>query len=224
MLISTVSKILRPAGATVGALMVVGGYILTGKEIVSLGLPIWAWQSIGAGIFCISLIAIVYSYQRKLDALSANISDDNVGGLPNISFIGKYKKGKKIGKPESLIFPYIWRIDASQLQQGKNYLSLNYCLPNALSFDLTFIKARCHLVINLNNTTEEKEMRPVVIKKQQINEGYIEINLGEKISQQTRDNFKNKVAMRFKLHIFCWDNENNEHPLMTQDYETIALV
>lgn len=134
------------------------------------------------------------------------------------------KQVKKIEKPESLIFPYIWRIDASQLQQGKNYLSLNYCLPNALSSDLTFIKARCYLVINSNNTTEEKEMRPIVIEKQKFNECYIEINLGEKISQQTRDNFKNRVAMRFKLYIFCWDNENIEHPLMTQDYETIALV
>jgi len=64
--IQQILKILKPAGAVLGALMVAVGYILIGKDIISLGLPIWAWQAIGAAIFFISVIAIIYGHQKAM--------------------------------------------------------------------------------------------------------------------------------------------------------------
>ena len=94
--------------AVVGAAMVIVGYVSQVKEIISWGLPIWAWQSIGAVIFFASLGWVLWEQQKKIDALcvkEAKPEAEEVASAQN---------------PESFVFPYIMRLDASQLQQGKD--------------------------------------------------------------------------------------------------------
>lgn len=66
-------KMLAPVGATMGALIVGVGYILTGQQIISLGLPIWAWQGIGAIIFFVSIAAIIYGLQKQINNVNPEI-------------------------------------------------------------------------------------------------------------------------------------------------------
>ncbi len=49
-----------------GAIITVLGYILIGRDVISWGLPIWAWQAIGAAIFFVSVIAIIYGHQNAI--------------------------------------------------------------------------------------------------------------------------------------------------------------
>ncbi len=125
--------------------------------------------------------------------------------------------------PQDYIFPYIERIDATQIQNGKDYLTLNYYIPSALLYDLNFVTAKCCLVINLE-TTDEKDISVLTIKKVHNNRDYKEINLGQRISQQTREKLKNRISMKFKLEFKCWDDNAKEFRFTTEEREMIALV
>lgn len=62
-----------------GALIVAGGYVLNGQQVISWGLPIWAWQAIGVVIFALSVLAIVMGFQKRLDATvpTSQVARDN---------------------------------------------------------------------------------------------------------------------------------------------------
>lgn len=65
-----VRNILAPAGTVLGALVVIAGYISTGRDILSWGLPVWFWQTLGAAIFFASVIAILIRHQKAIDKLT----------------------------------------------------------------------------------------------------------------------------------------------------------
>lgn len=78
-------KILKPVGAVMGPVIVIAGYVSLGKDIISLGLPIWAWQAIGATIFCVSIIAIVYGNQKAVGVKTPIVNEQaiKVKGKPS---------------------------------------------------------------------------------------------------------------------------------------------
>jgi uncharacterized membrane protein len=62
-------SIFTTAGIVLGGFMVVAGYILDGIGVFQLGLPIWIWQAIGASIFLILVITIVYDSHKAVAGL-----------------------------------------------------------------------------------------------------------------------------------------------------------
>lgn len=132
---------------------------------------------------------------------------------------------EQIEKPESLIFPYISSIDASQLQYGKNSVSISYYYPSSLSYEITFIKVRCCLTIEGSISTREQEMSPLVVKKRTNNHEYYSDFSLEGISADIKEKMENREALEYRLQLRCWDNNNNEHRLDTElQRRMIALV
>lgn len=128
-------------------------------------------------------------------------------------------------KPEvvdSSVLSHISRLEAVQLRQGKNYISLNYQIANTLSYDLSLMIGKASLVMN-NESTQEWMLYPILIKKQSNELCYKDVVLGEKISVQTIERLKDKVSMRIKLYITYWDYEGKEYHFNTEETEIIAL-
>lgn len=67
-----IKRILAPAGSVAGALVVIAGYILDGIGAASLGLPFWAWQAIGAGIFFFSVMTVLYGQEKRFSTAAPN--------------------------------------------------------------------------------------------------------------------------------------------------------
>lgn len=133
------------------------------------------------------------------------------------------KVKEQIEKPESLIFLHLGRFDAYQLQHGKDYVSLNYSITSALSNDLIFMNATAQLVFNSANTSVEKIMNTVTIKKRTSENLYIDkIYLGDGVSTQDKNNLRSKVATNIRLIITLWDNNGKPHYLKDEQ-EMIAL-
>lgn len=115
---------------------------------------------------------------------------------------------------DSFVLSSISKLDASQLRQKRNYVSLNYQLASTLPYDLKLMMGKALLVID-NESTEEWVLYPVTIKKQSSEPWYKEITLGEKISASTRERLQSKTVVRIRLFITYWDYEGNEHHFNT---------
>jgi hypothetical protein len=124
--------------------------------------------------------------------------------------------------PQKYIFPYIFKIDASQITNGRNYLTIGYYIPSALTYDWNLTTAKCTLIIN-NESTDEKDLSVLTIKNNEPNYKYAEITLGTKITPQTVENLKTNVNMKFKLQVKCWDSDNKDHTFTTEESEIVAL-
>jgi hypothetical protein len=65
--LSQSKKAILPAVSAIGAAISIGSLVLDGVGAFSLGLPLWAWEAIGASIFALSVLAIAVGAQGKVE-------------------------------------------------------------------------------------------------------------------------------------------------------------
>ena len=112
--------------------------------------------------------------------------------------------------PQEYIFPSILRLDAQQLQYGKDSITINYYLASALPFEMKFTAAKAYLVLRGNEVTNQKDISVLTIKPHKSNYDYIEMDLGGKVSKSAKDDLSKRVSMRFKIRINCWDKDGTK--------------
>jgi hypothetical protein len=67
-------KIVRWGGVALGPLLVVADRISLAREVALLGLPSWGWEAIGASIFFMSVISILWKHQHEMETLRDQIT------------------------------------------------------------------------------------------------------------------------------------------------------
>ena len=81
-MLGSLKKACAPAIAAVGGVLAIGSRIFDGKDMAELGLPFWAWEVIGAGIFFIAIGTIVVGDQRRIEELNqdSQVPSPHIGG------------------------------------------------------------------------------------------------------------------------------------------------
>lgn len=80
--LARVGKIFSWPMLIIGGIFSVCGVYLTVRDFVLFNWPGWSWLTIGVFIFVISIIGILYQFQRQFDLVTATVQKEQTNSFP----------------------------------------------------------------------------------------------------------------------------------------------
>jgi len=133
-------------------------------------------------------------------------------------------------KPDLFIFPYLQIVNASPFRLGLNFLSVRFCYPSALPYDLKLENLSVRLIINGKPTKEQQmfeggsspeepqKIESITILSQNFNEKTdLHIFLTDEMKAMVSECVEQCKPAKILLSVIGYDKKKKKHDLSTRE-------